>query len=83
MFMIITDNNTFGTPNAAFCRAVRDQAGLTMPVLYDPTGQFQAAIGARFPNDLVVVVREGMELVLNRQRNANSGFEAAEAVLNE
>lgn len=38
MFFIIAETN-FGTdPDSQYCAQVRDAFGLTMPVLYDPTG---------------------------------------------
>lgn|GEM_PF-3435115 len=44
-FFVITQNNSFGPPDAAYCSAVRDSFNLTMPVLYDPSGTFASDVG--------------------------------------
>ena len=44
-WIIVTQTNTFGAPNANHCRSVRSQYGLTMPVLYDPNGDWVRMMG--------------------------------------
>ena len=36
------NDSNFGLPTASYCRQIRTQHGLTMPVLYDPDGRLAA-----------------------------------------
>lgn len=55
MFFVVAENDEGGPADAAFCRTIRDQYGLSMPVLYQPEGLFPEALGIP-PNELHIVM---------------------------
>ncbi|MFT7578959.1 MAG: hypothetical protein ACI9MR_000621 [Myxococcota bacterium] len=75
MFVVITENNSGSPPNAAYCRAIRDAFGLTMPVLYDPTGEFLSAAGLGSPNAWGVVTSEGV-VIENKSKYSQTNAHA-------
>ena len=68
-----------GTPaNAAFCASVRDQYGLTMPVLYDPDGVLPTALGiSGGVNSWSIVLAEGAVIKLKKKYASNAAVKAA------
>ncbi|RLB56873.1 MAG: hypothetical protein DRJ42_02080 [Deltaproteobacteria bacterium] len=60
-YVVIAAAADFGPPDAALCAEVRDRYGFTMPVLYDTTGAFDAALDAP-GNDYNLIMTEGMQL---------------------
>ena len=59
-YFVFTETDSFGPPTAADCAAVRDAYGLTMPVLYDPSGAFPAALGVATNAYNVILTRGGV-----------------------
>lgn len=53
-FVIVSATENFGPPDAASCRAIRDQYALPVPVLYDAEGRFAATFGVP-QNDMAFV----------------------------
>jgi len=58
MVFIIYQDQSGGLPTADYCAQVRDQIGLTMPVLYDGDGSFAAAYNV-IGSELNVITDEG------------------------
>jgi peroxiredoxin len=66
-FVIISQNNNFGAPNAAFCQDIKRQYNLTdIPVLYDPDGRLQRMLDVP-SNDINILTRQGGEIFFKRQ----------------
>ena len=59
--VVITADGDFGAPTAAYCREVREQYGLEMPVLFDTGGAFTGALGIA-ENDVHVIATSGLEV---------------------
>ena len=57
-WMVVSEDAGFAAADAEDCAAIRDRYGIHMPVLYDPTGAFQAAFGVP-SNEVHVVLRRG------------------------
>lgn len=57
-WMVVSEDAGFDAADAEDCAAIRDRYGIHMPVLYDPTGAFQAAFGVP-SNEVHVVLRRG------------------------
>lgn len=64
MYFVITQTERSEQPDAAFCQRVRDQYGLTMPVLYDRDGVTNSVLGMRV-NTADLVMRRGGLIVVN------------------
>ncbi len=60
-FVVISAADDFGPPDAALCAEVRMRYGLTMPVLYDPTGAFASTLEAP-SNDYNLIMTRGMRI---------------------
>ena len=60
-WMVISETSSFGRPTAATCAAVRDRYGVHMPVLIDPDGLLQTALGVA-PNEIHVVLEQGARI---------------------
>ncbi len=63
-FFVVTANAAFGPPSAGDCQKAVLDFGLTMPVLYDPTGAIMEALELPSDNDQSLVFAEGMTLKL-------------------
>lgn len=61
-YFVIGEDSSFNAPTAEVCAEVRDRYNLTMPVLFDPEGAVQTALGIR-SNAENVVLGEGMEIL--------------------
>jgi len=73
-----------GNPaNAAHCQAIRDDFGLTMPVLVDWGHQVNTTLGLSGNNDWSVVVERGMKLVAKQKYGTSQAFDAIESLLTE
>ncbi len=44
-YFVVSADGSFNAPTQSLCNEVRDRYGLTMPVLFDPTGALQTALG--------------------------------------
>ena len=66
-----------GPPTSTYCAQVRDQYGLTFPVLYDPTGAFTNAYGFAGANEQNLVIKAGGEIVLNKRYASQSEVQQA------
>ena len=55
VYFVVNQNASFGSADEVYCSGIRDEFGLTMPVLYDPTGGFPTAMGMR-ANDSSVII---------------------------
>ena len=60
-WMVISADAGFGRPDAADCAEIRSRYGVTMPVLFDPTGAFQTAFGVA-ANEINIVLSEGARI---------------------
>ena len=60
-YVIISADAGFGAPDAAECEEIRTRYGIHMPVLYDPTGAFQANFGVA-SNEINIVLSEGAQI---------------------
>lgn len=60
-WMVISETADFGTPDAATCATIRDRYGIHMPVLFDPSGALQSALGVP-ANEVHVVLTEGARI---------------------
>jgi peroxiredoxin len=60
-WMVISETSDFGPPSAATCATIRDRYGIHMPVLFDPTGAMQDALGVP-ANEVQVVLTEGARI---------------------
>jgi len=58
--MIVAENDQRNRPSAAFCSSIRQQYGLTMPVLYDRDGDYVRALGVAPNHFHWVLGRENM-----------------------
>lgn len=59
-YMVIGDAAGFGSPpTASYCKQIKQQYGLTFPVLYDPTGKLAAAYGYGAENERNFVFSQG------------------------
>jgi hypothetical protein len=65
-YFIISENNQGGEPSQTFCRQLRTQYGLTMPVLRDVGGAFMAAMNTP-PNHNQFVFGAENRIVFYRQ----------------
>ncbi len=60
MYLVITNTGNFGSlPDAAYCAAVRDNFGLTMPVLFDANGVFPGHTGTGTKDEHIVLDETG------------------------
>lgn len=81
MWFVVSATAEFGDPTADYCRTVRDRFGLTMTVLFDPTGAAQTALGIR-DNDEAVVLDSALRIAFSDQYASLAEIEAAiESVL--
>ncbi len=58
---MISATRDFGAPSQATCAEIRDRYGLTMPVLFDPTGALQTGLDID-SNAQNVVFTRGMRI---------------------
>jgi hypothetical protein len=65
---------------AADCQAVKDAHGLTMPVLYDPLNQINAAPFNLPVNHYHVVINEGMEITYKGKGDSVVSTEVSDAL---
>lgn len=75
MFFVVTETDDGDPADATFCRTIRDQYRLEMPVLFQPEGQFPTALGVP-PNEVHFVMGRGNELLWYDHYGA-AGVEAA------
>ena len=73
-YFVIYNDDVFRRPDAAYCRQVRAQYGLTMPVLYDPSG---ALSSVNLDNRHVHFVLETGAVVNFRDAFNDTRFEGA------
>ncbi len=66
---------------AAHCAAIRDDFGLTMPVLVDWNQQVSAALGLSGHNAWSVAVEPGMKLAAKQKYGTGQVFGAINALL--
>ncbi len=62
-YMVIGQTPSATLPDAAYCKQVRAQYGLTFPVLYDPTGVLAQTYQYSSVNERNWVIAEGNELI--------------------
>ena len=79
---LLINAGTSGPPTSSYCKQVRDQYGLTFPVLFDPTGAFTQTYGFAGGNEQNLVLKEGGEIVFKgRYSSQNSVKQAIEGAL--
>jgi hypothetical protein len=82
-YFVINETNTFIQPDASYCSGTAERFGLTMPVLFDPTGGFASAFGVA-NNDSTIVLDSELRIVDKGQyRSAESVFSDIDALLAE
>jgi hypothetical protein len=64
-----------GVPTAALCQKIKDKGGLTMPVLYDPTGLMKSQLGAT-ANHMHFVLDPAL-VIAHKEHYGSSGNAAA------
>jgi hypothetical protein len=64
LWFVITAKASMEAPDAAYCNLVTEQYGLTMPVLYDPTGVTESTLGLRV-NAGSLLLQQGNVIELN------------------
>lgn len=65
-YFVISQTQTFDEPDADYCAGIRDQFGLTMPVLFDPDHAMPAAVGTPY-FDIDIVLGADNELLFAKQ----------------
>ncbi|MCA9610062.1 MAG: redoxin domain-containing protein [Myxococcales bacterium] len=60
-YLVISENSSFGEPDADVCAAVRDRYGIHMPVLFDPGTAFEDTFGVA-SNEVQIVLRDGARI---------------------
>lgn len=60
-YFVISADSSFGAPSQELCREITERYGLSMPVLFDPTGALQTTLGID-PNSQDVVFSRGMRI---------------------
>lgn len=76
----MTETDNYRAPTAAFCRTVRAQYGLTMPVLYDPNGDYVRTMRIQTQHYHIVLGPEG-EILFKRQYDDQGWRPVVEAAL--
>ena len=77
-YFVVKENASGGPPSAAYCQSVRDQYGLTMPVLMDPNNLIGQALGYSSPfNHWNIVLGPGVTLTLKQKGGSNASVQAA------
>lgn len=81
---VISQTHLFQPPTAQYCKQIQAQYGLTMPVLYDPSGALKSTFGWSSVNDQSVVWTLGGELVFkSKYANQNTVDTILEDLLTE
>lgn len=73
-YFVVTEDANTRPATADFCRHVRDQFGLTMPVLYDETGEL-GRLGLPTSHFHMVLGEEGR--IEFKEQGRDTGFRAA------
>jgi peroxiredoxin len=80
-YFVINQNTSAAVPDATYCAGTRDRFGLTMPVLFDPTGRFHSTLGMA-ANDSSIVIDSDFEVIATGQyRSTSSVFADVDALL--
>jgi hypothetical protein len=75
-FVLVTETANYERPDAAYCAQVRAQYGFEVPVLYEPTGETQRALGVS-NNDVHVVLARGNVVTFKKQYTTPEDVAAA------
>jgi len=75
-YFVIADDNQASPPDAAYCAQIREQYGLTMPVLFDADGSFVNALQVP-TNDVHIVFGVNNEIV----HKTHKGFSGVEGIV--
>ena len=63
-WIVLSEDGSGDTPSLDYCKGIRDQYGLTMPVLIDPDGVLPTALGYAAPlNEWHFLLGEGAEVL--------------------
>lgn len=57
-WMVISEDGSFGPPDATLCNTIRERYSIEMPVLIDPDGLIQSTFGVA-ANEVHIVMSEG------------------------
>ena len=71
-FFYVAETNSGQTPDAAYCKAIRAQYGLTMPVLYGPLSILSSMGISGAPNDWNVLIDSGGKLLYRKKGGGQS-----------
>ncbi len=71
-FFYVAETNSGQTPDANYCKAIRDQYGLTMPVLYGPLSALGSIGISGAPNDWNVLIDKGGQLLYRKKGGGQS-----------
>lgn len=69
MYFVVNETNLGATPDAAYCTGTMESFGLTIPVLFDPTGGFASAFGIA-SNDSTIVLNAELQIIDKGQYRA-------------
>ncbi len=77
-YFVVKETSGGGPPTQAYSQPLRDQNGLTMPVLLDPDNLLGQALGYGAPfNHRHVVLGPGVTLSLKQKGGSNASVQAA------
>ncbi len=63
-WFVLSEDANGDTPSVEYCKCIRDQYGLTMPVLMDPDGVLPGTLGYSAPlNEWHFLLGEGAEVL--------------------
>lgn len=79
MYFVITDPSGGASMDADYCRTVRDNFGLSMPVLLDASRTLPAHIGENSVNDWHVVL-DASGSIVHKAKYASGASGAASAI---
>jgi peroxiredoxin len=77
-YLVIGQDEQSNPPTSTYCKKVRDQYKLTIPVLYDAKGDLAKAYGyaGQAPNERNLILAQGGKVVLVKQYAVQSAVQA-------
>lgn len=77
-YFVVKETSSGSDPSPAYCQSIRDQYGLTMPVLMDPDNLLGQALGYGAPfNHRQLVLSAGPTIILNQKGGSSAAVQAA------
>ncbi len=82
-YFVINQDSSFAAPDATYCSGTAEAYGLTMPVLFDPTGGFASALSMATNDSTMVLGAELTILNKGQYESPTSVFATIDAILAE